>query len=138
MAEALSSDEGSRSAWRSVYSIATYGGRMLAICKSNAPGKAAKIRLIISMPSALRSQDWPSPSPVSCLIAEVAYRNGGALSLDAEVQELVPFYERYGFKETGAGGLRPMKLDDTSALCEKYALGSAWNYARALPPLPGR
>jgi len=139
MASGLTSDEGSQSAWRGVYSVAVYGGRMLAICKTNAPGKPVKIVLIVSMPKSLRSF-WPSPSPVSCLIAEVAYRNHGSpVLLQAEVPELVKFYARYGFERTGGGGSKPemvLSVENAAKLLETYPRGLAWQYANPLPPLP--
>jgi hypothetical protein len=139
MASGLVSEEGSKSAWRGVYSVAAHEGQMLAICKTNAPGKKNKIVLIVSMPKAQR-KSWPNPSPVSCLIAEVAYRSKGApVYLDAEVPELIGFYERYGFKTTGGGGQKAeMKLDteDAGKLIGKYKFGVHWRYARPLPPLP--
>ena len=142
MATGLGSDEGSNSAWRGVYSVAVHGGQMLAICKTNAPGKPAKIVLILAMPKSQR-RFWPKPSPISCLIAEVAHRNKGVpVSLDAEVPELVGFYEMYGFEKTGGGGKNKeeMKLsvENAGKLTAKYKYGVDWKYARPLPSLPGR
>jgi hypothetical protein len=140
MSSLLVSDGGSKSAWRGIYSVAVRAGQMLAICKTNAPEKQAKIVLIVAMPKSERA-DWPKPSPVSCLIAEVAYRSNGApIYLQAEVDDLIEFYrDAYGFERTGGGGNKPemqLSAENVGKLTEKYKIGVAWKYARPLPALP--
>lgn len=142
MASTLKSEEESKSAWRGYYSIAIFAGQMVGICKTNIPGKPLKISLILSMPDSVRAGagfTWPKPSPVSCLIAEVASRAPTKpLKLEADDASLVPFYAgAYKFVVIEDAQKPVMELADTSALIAKYQQGVAWTYAEPLPHIPG-
>lgn len=135
MGMSILSDSGSTSKFAPTFSIAIEKGIILAICKTT--GK--KISLVVSMPDDIRGI-WPSPSPVSCLMAEFAYRcqSLGQISLDTENDALIEVYERYGFKKTGNrfGTRTEMSLDSKgiAGLCAKYAKERDWKYTeRQLP-----